>query len=93
MIRDQSAQFNHLNRQLPDFDSIPHFQKKNLSSLSHGSRLNHQPDGFSNTHEVTGDFRMGHCDRSSFLDLFPKLWYNRTTAVENIPESHHTPFG
>lgn len=55
LARFQPGKTNHVGSQIEDADRVTHVEHEDLSSITHGSRLDNESGGFGNGHEVSLD--------------------------------------
>ena len=83
----QSGQFDHLMRQVADFDRLTHIEYENFAAIAHNTCFQHQLHCFRNSHEIAGDLRMRNGNRTAFLNLSPETWNHRTIGIQNITKT------
>jgi len=69
-----------------------HIQQKNFSVFGHGTSLNYEASGFSDTHKIACNFWMSHGNRHSLFNLFTEQWHHGSAAVQYITEAHNSHF-
>ena len=70
--------FDDLTCQLFDVNGFAHIQNKNLATLGHRTRPQHQMHGLLGGHEITRYLGVGHRHRATTAQLFLKQRHDRT---------------
>ncbi len=78
------------NIQNPDL--LPHVEDEDLATMPHGSRLQHELNGFGDGHEESPDVGICYRNRTTHLNLPLEERHNASPAAKDIPEPHgHKP--
>ena len=80
---------NQLLGQLGNLHRLPHIQHEHITTLPHGTSLDHQLSGLGNGHEVAGDLRVGHSHRPTVANLLVEARNHRARGAQHITETHH----